>query len=132
MNECLKKAKNVLDKLNNPMPESKKLSELIESLSWKIFSIREWYNEDYIDRSENLGKNLKREIYDLKNQIDQKFEELKCECKKEERLEECCLAEKGNNVRWNLDEENLEIICGHGTKIYFSFPEILCRRSRKE
>lgn len=58
------------------MPESKKLSELISDLS--CFYAR----AEYIDDMSEYHKTI--EIIGLiKNQIDQKFEELRCECKED-------------------------------------------------
>lgn len=59
------------------MPESKKLSELINDLVWN--------HTTYLgSNNEILSEELINQRRILKNQIDQKFEELRCECRKKE------------------------------------------------
>ena len=93
------------------MPESKKLSELIEDFVWKTIEFNQYTNFRNNVPQSILGKMTDKIDY-LKNQIDQKFdnleqlidvtnigkiqiekfidqkfEELRCECKKEKKLD---------------------------------------------
>lgn len=59
------------------MPESKKLSELISDLFYVMFQ------EKRLDqRSEEYHNNLKR-VFHIQDKIDQKFAELRCDCKED-------------------------------------------------
>ena len=83
------------------MSESKKLSELIDILSWKNIELREYQKEE----SYRISKEISAEIREIKNQIDQKFEELRCEYEKEGGLNE------------NDDEKYLNIKVNHARNI---------------
>lgn len=60
------------------MPESKKLSELInEFFKFATFRDEIWKTKNHShERWEKVNSDTK----DIQNQIDQKFEELRCEC----------------------------------------------------
>lgn len=60
------------------MPESKKLSELIDQL----ISLSNKFSIAYENGDAGLPSMCSR-IIDIKNKIDQKFEELKCKCKED-------------------------------------------------
>lgn len=60
------------------MPESKKLSELIEDFVWKTMEFNQYANFRNNVPQSILGKMTDKIDY-LKNQIDQKFEELRCD-----------------------------------------------------
>jgi len=75
------------------MPESKKLSELIEELcNYNYFLDKSERNGDYKNHY-----NAKFAIKKIKTQIDQKFEELRCECRSGEVKEELKIQEKMQN-----------------------------------
>lgn len=63
------------------MPESKKLSELIEDFVWKTTAFNQCANFRN-DTPQFILRKLTEKIDDLKTKIDQKFEELKCSCEK--------------------------------------------------
>lgn len=93
------------------MPESKKLSELIEELIYfsNIF-------EDERKKEDGDGRKMRNAnitINKIKNQIDQKFEELRCECKKEKESNEND-NEKYLNIKVN---QARNIIEGNGFEI---------------
>lgn len=61
------------------MSESKKLSELIYYLILNENSRQEYFNSEFAREKYDLN-NIKEEIEKTAKQIDQKFEELRCEC----------------------------------------------------
>lgn len=81
------------------MPESKKLSELIDEFI-DIKKQHSFYLENLKGVPIYIIVNIKNNLKKIQNQIDQKFEELKCECRKEEIQKETVVI--NNNSHKNL------------------------------
>lgn len=95
------------------MPESKKLSELIEDFVWKTMLFNQYANFSNNVPQSILGKMTDKIDY-LKNQIDQKFEELRCECRRGEVKEELKIQERMQNrfrEGFNLGIERSKNLC---------------------